>query len=165
MTSVPLPSGSVVQTLSVTKTDTYESYGTSWSSAVPGLTIAITPQYADSKILITGYITLGDNGFMAYYKLLRNGSEITEATGDAAGSRPRVAGASNYITNVTYAMDPLPINYLDSPNTTNEIVYGISIRSYTATKYARVNRCNSDRDTVGYEPRAISTLTVQEIKA
>jgi len=156
-----LPSGSVLQVVSNTKTDV--SSGTSATPEDTGLSATITPSSTSSKIYITGYITLGTSTFYVYCYLLRGTTQIFIA--DAASNRPRTTiGAPVYAGgNEIYAFEPTPYQYLDSPNTTNATTYKMQIsQSNGGTWY--VNRTHNDRDNSLYEPRGTSVMTLMEIK-
>lgn len=160
-TTVAIP-GHIIQTKSFTMTSTTTT--TSDGFVDTGLQLAITPSLASSKILITGFINVGQTYFKTYIRLLRDSTVLS--VGDAAGSRPQVyassaPGGSDWDT---YNVSSLSLNLLDSPNTTSSVTYKVDFRPYqhTATT-SYINRCGSDRDNADYDERSISVMTLQEI--
>ena len=160
-----MPSGSVIQTLSMTLTSAASAQGTSYADT--GLTLNITPSSSSSKVLITGFVNVAENYFRSYIIVVRDSTTL--AVGDSASSRPQVY-SSSATTNVwdTFDITSLPINLLDSPNTTSQVTYKIQYKDYQGTSnsssaIAYINRSHTDRDTGIYDPRTVSVLTVQEI--
>ena len=156
--------GSVLQTKSFTMTSTTTT--TSDGFVDTGLQLAITPSSTSSKILITGFICVGGSYFKTYIRLLRGSTVLS--VGDAAGSRPQVyasslPGGSDWDS---YNVTPIPLNLLDSPNTTSSVTYKVDFRPYqhTATT-SYINISASDRDNADYDERSISVMTLQEIAA
>ena len=107
------------------------------------------------------------NFFRSYIIVVRDSTTL--AVGDAAGSRPRVYSSSATTSGWdAYDISPIPINILDSPNTTSQVTYKIQYKDYQGTSnsgsaIAYINRCHNDRDSGIYDPRTVSVLTVQEI--
>ncbi len=158
------PPGHVIQTKSMTLTSSTTASSNSYTDS--GLTLSITPSATSSKILITGFVNLGCDYFKNYMKVLRDGSDLV--VGDAAGTREQVFSASHPgDTNWdSYAISAVPINLLDSPNTTSSVNYKVQFKSYRGTSgTATVNRCYSDRENSGFDERTVSVLTLQEIAA
>lgn len=155
------PPGHVIQVVSSTLTSAASGTGTSVVDT--GLTATITPTSTSSKILINGYITVGTSSFYVYCYLVRGSTQIFK--GDTASSRPTptVANTQHMGGNDIYNFDALPLNFLDSPNTTSATTYKIQIRNYTGAQSWYVNRTHSDRDNSGYEPRGTSVMTLMEI--
>ena len=154
--------GSIIQTKSFTMTSTTTT--TSDGFVDTGLQLAITPSSASSKILITGIINVGQTYFKTYVRLLRGSTVLS--VGDTASNRPQVyassaPGGSDWDT---YNVTAIPLNLLDSPNTTSSLTYKVDFRPYqhTATT-SYINRCGSDRDNADYDERSISVMTLQEI--
>ena len=160
-----MPSGSIIQTLSMTLTSASSAQGDNYSDT--GLTLNITPSSSSSKVLITGFVNVAENYFRSYIIVVRDSTTL--AVGDAASNRPRVYSSST-TTNVwdTFDISPIPINLLDSPNTTSQVTYKIQYKDYQGTSNSSgatgyINRSHGDRDTSIYDPRTVSVLTVQEI--
>jgi len=163
------PSGSVIQVVSVTKTDTAsgtnlmssDSYGTV-------LTASITPISSSSKILVMYNVNCGGNlasGDAAVVsRLVRNGSTPL-AIGDASSVRKRTttghgwpAGRSDF-----YAQHNM--SFWDSPATTSSTTYSVQLACRgTGGNTWYLNRSDADGDNIE-SSRAASTITVMEIAA
>lgn len=155
-----LPSGSVLQVVSVTKTDVFTTSSTTFT-AVTGLSASITPTSATSKILVFGMISqnaIGGN-IPTRYRIMRNSTAI--GIGDAAGSRDRATGfwyAGD--VNGNQGTGQWAPNFLDSPATTSSVTYSIQVA--TSAGSIGINRSQSDADSLG-EARTASTITLMEI--
>ena len=154
--------GKVLQVVSATKTDT-SSTGSSTFSDVSGLSVAITPSSASSKILVTGYVSVSwDSGVSKVaVRITRNGTAI--ALGDANGSRTRTTGHF-YLPTQNYGPIAIPVNYLDSPSSTSAVTYKWQTSSMDNSGVVYVNRGENWTDNTTYGT-SISTITVMEIGA
>lgn len=163
-----LPSGSVIQVVSTTKTDAFSASLASGSeTAVTGLSAAITPRSTSSKILvavhISGGISLsGGSSDTAIGMILKRGStEI--GIGDAAGSRNRVTSTSSSSGTFNGVYVTGSLNFLDSPSTTSSVTYSLDVAhnsSLTQTVY--INRTDLDTD-AATRYRAGSSITLIEV--
>ena len=158
--------GAVVQVVSTTKTDVWtESCGEGAfsSNVVTGLTPSITPTASSSKILLTGYVVISNDAGGAWGAgiVLCNGTTaIPEARGGAVGSRSQLSGKAES----SYLGTCIPINFLDSPATTNAITYGIKVwNGHTSTQNISINYTNDSDSDNNNHIRAASTLTLMEI--
>ena len=158
--------GMVLQVVSTAKTDTYSesiAAGAISTNIVTGLTASITPSSASSKILIRVIGHFGHSvadGFGGY--LIRRDSTAI-GVGDTDGSRSSLTAFGGAYNNDLGDMANLASEFLDSPGTTSEIVYGISLHNrYTDTQTSYVNREAGTTDASRFG-RPISTITVMEI--
>ena len=90
------------------------------------------------------------------------------AVGATAGNRVRFSFSSNQYhgsSTTPYQMYHGTVNYLDSPNTTQQVSYSIAMRSYDSIYNVFVNRNNDDRDYNDYYGRGMSSITVMEVSA
>lgn len=154
------PSGSVIQVVSVTKTDVFSSTS-STPVAVTGLSASITPSFESSKILVRIVFNAGGDTPTANcdYYLYRNGSEVTAARGDASGSEQRSAAhidpsAARMHYNNT-------IEFYDSPSSTSALTYQLYQRSQPNYVFY-INRSSLQDGNTG---RTISSITLSEIAA
>ena len=156
--------GKVVQVVQTVKTDTFSTLSVAFVD-ITGLAVSITPSSASSKILVMANPHIGNQGYSAYSALCRDSAPIL--IGDTAGNRPRATTqAGAYAgTSTQYHNFSSPSMYLDSPNTTNAVVYKVQLSTYSASYYSYCNRTHGDRDTIGYDARTASTITVMEIAA
>lgn len=155
--------GHIIQVQTVNKLDTFVTNSTSYV-AVSGLSVAITPKFATSNILIMSCVNGNSQNRGGTLQLWRNGSAIlmptnysnrgptnigTLWTGDGAGDTGMMFGVST--------------NLLDSPATTSTLTYQIYARSIDGTAGGtRINYTADDTDGTDYA-RAVSTLTLMEI--
>ena len=160
VTSAKLSSGKILQVVSTTKTDVFTASATDTWHDVTGLTAAITPSSASSKILVTGHVmgcSQDASNDRRFYVLLLRGTTVV-GQGDSSSSRLQVHNSSfsdNGANNAT-----VPINYLDSPSSTSELTYKIQVRDDTSG--VRVNAAPGDSDSNTYA-RAVSTITLMEV--
>ena len=159
-TKLVMPAGSVLQVVSVTKSDTSTMNGnTAWTD-VPSLTVNITPSATSSKILVVASITLA-SGNHAHPRMLRGSTAI--GNGVSAGSRPGVFGYANNPGGVNSATSNT-YNYLDSPNTTSSTTYKIQLNNSNGSGACYINRTQDDANGV-YSGRGVSSITLLEIGA
>ena len=156
--SADMPLGSVLQVVSVTKTDTFSTTSISLVD-VTGLTASITPTSATSTILV--FVVASGGGLEATngmnLALLRGSTQIS--LGDAAGSRSRGFGGNQQITN---AMHTNTTVFLDSPATTSATTYKVQASVNAGTGY--INRTPNDADS-SYTTRGVSSITLMEVAA
>ncbi len=154
-----LPTGSVLQVVSTTKTDTFTTTSTSFVD-VTGISVSITPTSATSKILITGLVNFAASTDTGFFRLVRDSTAI--CVGTAAGSRISATATMRCSTDSADS-DAASVNFLDSPNTTSAVTYKIQARcdgGFTV----RFNSSGDDVDQTN-RGRTASTITVMEIAA
>lgn len=164
--SAALPTGSILQVIQTSKTDLFSTTSTSWVDW-SGMSVTITPQFSNSKFLITlnsGCSNTSDNAFQ-YVKLQRNGADI--ALGDSSGNATRcwvdaAIGSTGTSAGFYFTVQkPLAGSFLDSPNTASVITYKLQvIRTNAGTAF--FGRSSNADD--GNRSAIPSVLTVQEIK-
>ena len=164
------PSGSVIQVVSVTKTDVFSAVVAAGSfSDVSGLAASISPISASSKILVMCIISYGTNGSTTpamSFRVLRGSTPI--GIGDAGGGRRQgaVVSMTNTFDNNRGVVGNL--NFLDSPSTTALTTYKAQIGVIEPAAYGSptifVNSSGGDADQ-NYITRAVSTITLMEIAA
>ena len=167
--------GGIIQIQQTVKTDTWAGDSPNNYPAfeeVTGLNVSITPKFSSSKLLVTASLTCNTAYWVILGQLWRGiggatRSVLNAATGDAAGNRPRCTFAELSHTGAVDAfhMYNPNVNFLDSPNTTQQVSYSIALRTYSASYSAYVNRHSNDRDEADYYGRHISTITVMEVSA
>ena len=131
--------GQILQVLSTTKTDTSSSTSGTYAD-VSGLSLAITPVSASSKILVIAAVILGhtiQNGGVTYAQVLRDSTAI--------GNLASVAFSMSYGAVATpngamWDFSPNSFNFLDSPGTTSETTYKVQFLRSNSTGTAYVNR-------------------------
>ena len=157
LTASQLPAGSILQVVQTTKTDSFSTVSTSYTTF---MTVSITPSSSSSKILITFGTNGGTNGDVAhgYLAIFRNATQLFQA--DTAGSR---RSATSVINTAGQQQLYYGGTYLDSPATTSAISYTIQILSSNGTAIY-LNRSARDNDALAYDGRSVSSITVMEIK-
>tara|TARA_B110000483_G_C17959547_1_gene451449 strand:+ start:120 stop:719 length:600 start_codon:yes stop_codon:yes gene_type:complete len=156
-----MPSGSVLQVVSTTKTDVFNTTSTSFID-VTGLSASITPSSTSSKILVTVFFNLAiSSGWMAMALLRRDSTAI--CLGDASASRQRATAIHKGITNNNVS-EFLSVTFLDSPSTTSATVYKLQIKSENSGHNVYMGRTPEDANNATYGARYPSTITVQEIQ-
>ena len=156
-----MPAGSVLQVVSVTKTDTFSTTSGSFVD-ITGLAVSITPSSSTRKILVTGSVCWGNSDAVPYLvamRLMRDATPICIA--DVVGSRTgHTIGAQGVynIDNTVFA----PLNFLDSPATTSSTTYKVQ----GLAESGRTLWINRGAETDGDQAitgRFTSTITVMEI--
>ena len=159
--------GKILQVVYDQKTDTASNSLASqawWSIYNAGLQVSITPSSASNKILLMATVTFSEGSGQIYMlRFEKNGAEITDIIGDAAGSRTRstsleddMASGAGRTTNLIAQV---------SAGDTNSRIYNVALRhSSGLTRTFYLNRFYTDGDNQG-NGRAISTITAVEIAA
>ena len=163
--SVTMPTGSVLQVLSVTKYDTFSLSSMTFTD-VTGLSIAITPSSTSSKILVELNINVSASGRYAAVRLFRDSTQIGGGTAEGVRTSVTISanGSNDNETNQQYIMRNSSASFLDSPSTTSETTYKVKIaNTNTAGQSTHVNRTVAN-DNGNYSHRGISTLTLTEIQ-
>ena len=167
-----MPSGSIIQVVSATKTDVTSIQGVSSGSgytAIPSLAVTIKPISATSKILITCNISAGHSkpDYAVNFRLFKAGSHLTGASGTAASNREAV-WMNIRATEDTSDRQVISNQYLDTAGGTSAIIYQVYVKVEDQTgspdKYVRINTSGSDGD-YWYNGRASSTITLMAIAA
>ena len=84
-----VPSGSIIQTLSMTLTGASSAQGNSYTDT--GLTLDITPISTSSKVLVTGFVNVAENYFRSYIIVVRDSTTLAWVI---ASNRPQVYSAT-----------------------------------------------------------------------
>jgi hypothetical protein len=161
--------GTILQVVTVSKSDAFAtSVGAVWGD-IPGLSVTITPRFANSKMLVLADIKAAgtqDSSTMRT-KIVRGigGTFSDIGVGNAAGNRPRVL-SEFYIASGgggLYYMAQVGGNISDEPNTLSPVTYKAQIGGDASDRILRVNITQGDRDTAYYDGRGHSSITVMEI--
>lgn len=149
--------GHVLQVVSATKTNTFSFSSSTFGATSPitGLNVSITPKYSSSKILIIASVNSAATNSRETGIILTG--TTTPVISDAGGIAQR-ATAIGQATITNYS-----ISFLDSPNTTSPINYGISVINLDNQAVSTTIQVN--RYMVADNGRAISSITALEIAA
>ena len=160
--STVIGAGGVLQVVQTVKTD---KFTTTSSSAVDitGLSVAITPTSATSKILILTNMNYGGNAnlYGAFF-VLRNSTNVVVGTYPTGNQTAATFGVGQPYDN--YKIASASHIYLDSPNTTSAITYKVQ----AAVKYSSIEfTINAPFQTANesYIIGGTSSITVMEIAA
>jgi len=118
MTSASVPTGSVLQVVTMNTVTTFS--GSSTTFANTNSLLAITPTSTSSKIVgyITGFGLKGaENQFEVQYRIAKNGATLAPASDWSLGSSG---------SNELYV--PLTFHFSDSPSTTSATTYSLQMR-------------------------------------
>ena len=158
--------GGIIQVVSTTKTDTASqasvASGGKWS--ITAFKATITPHFSTSKLLIFGSAMFDTGNHAQALYLQKNGSDLSGAMGDTAGSR------KSTVTHMegngdAYLQVQHHFQFLDTAGDTNERYYNLAIgHGRNAAVNIFMNRSSTDTDAY-YQFRTQSTITVMEISA
>ena len=124
--------GKILQVKQTFKNDTASTNSGTFAD-ISGLTVTITPSATSSKILYSGHLYLGFSGAEGNFRLTRTvGGTATEignssVVDDDADGAFAIGGGSQYT--------PATFSFLDSPNTTSAITYGLKWHMHSGTMY------------------------------
>ena len=169
LTTTNPKSGNIIQVVSSIKKDTtsFELSSTYFSNSTQtGIQVSITPSNASNKILLFGMINVDIAGeqFNIGVVFDKAGSILTDAVGDASGSRKRVTALGSGADHAQYA-PTINVSYLDTAGGTSAITYGLAVNNPSSiSRIVYINRSVTDSNDV-YGRRAVSTLTAMEIAA
>lgn len=156
-----LPSGVGGKVLQVVQTIKKDTFTTSAGSkvSVTGLSQSITPSSASSKVLVNIVFGVGGSTSTANcdFYIFRDGTEVTDAIGDASGSEQR--SAAHVDPTSDRAVYCNTICFLDSPATTSSTSYQLHMRAQSGNTFY-INRTHAQDGNTG---RTISTITLMEI--
>ena len=163
--------GGIIQVVQTVKSDAESLTSGNTETLIPGMEATITPRFLSSKILVMVVLNAQVGPYYAgQYAVLKRGTNNI-AVGDADGIRNRVSISLQ--TPLFYDSDDsgnygpgqASIHYLDSPNTTDPVTYGL----YHADKSIGlnvnslwINRSNQDNNNYAHN-RVISTITLMEV--
>jgi hypothetical protein len=125
-----------------------------------GMDLAITPKYANSKILVTVNMQFTTNGTTGGYEIYRNGARREQLVGTSYTTRISArAGCdgTSWVENAT-AM------YYDDADTTSAITYDIRMGTHDGRTWY-VNRSGGSSSSTTWDDAAVSsTMTLTEIR-
>ena len=152
--------GGIIQVVSTTKTDTFDTTSTSFVD-ITGLSVSITPKFSTSKILVTYHTNaaMEDDGYRGGLRLMRDSTAIF--VGDSAGSRPQL---SNHLVEATGTQQQFSYSgqTLDSPATTSAVTYKLQAISLDSGRQININKSYGDGNDA-LNGRTASSITVMEV--
>jgi hypothetical protein len=129
------------------------------------LSVTITPQSTNSKILITGMINFnGTAGDHIDFKVVRNGTDFLLST-ETMGNRTKSHIHYHVPTAQQYQIQTAPLNLLDEPSSTSALTYTLQAATpYSAAFQAVLNTVDPGADyDASYNAYTVSTITAMEI--
>jgi len=159
------PTGSVLQVLQVVDTTrvTFTTDDT-WAD-LGNLSLAITPKFSTSKILISceiGTVDHAQDTYLVAFKYVRGSTDIGGGgvDGSRLNSSTAIRGIGSGDANSYHSL-VLP-QFLDSPSTTSATTYKVQYRNRNAGNFYYL-RASSDNNNTSYIT-APATLTLMEIQ-
>ena len=139
-----LPTGSILQVVQLTKTASFVATANQ-DNDVTGLTnLQITPKFSNSKVLVSlNVVCLVANPSDCNFKILRGSTEIWLGNYYSSG-----------LDNNDYIPFTVAAEYLDSPNSTSQLTYKLTVNHDANDLY--VNYTN--------EINSIATFTAKELR-
>ena len=170
--TVAMPAHYVLQVKNVTSDAQTTKSGVGF---VDFMSVAITPKFSSSKILVfcsinlSGQNTTGgstDQGIRySGVKLFRDSTQIA-VNSNTSGNRTAVWFSTNTVgqtSNEAYRMANNSGQFLDSPSTTNAVTYKVQIGQTNQTSSFVVTNTSPIDDNQSYTHHGVSSLTVMEI--
>ena len=122
--------------------------------AISGLTVAITPSSSSNKILYKGSLYLASSSSECSFRLTRTVGGTTTEIATPSTYQDDEDGIFHHGGGSRYGGQSF--EFLDSPNTTNEVTYGITWQTHSGTTYL-----NRTWDSGWFH--GISTVTAMEV--
>ena len=152
----------VVQVKQTVKTDKFSTTSAT-AVDVTGLSVDITPQSANNKVLVSCSLNWGGSNNVYGGVLLKRGSTTlspsTDATGNQIATTFALGGDNN---NFNFKTHMATYQFLDTPNTTSSTTYKVQVLSSYNSETFTINAPNNDANDV-YIVKGTSTITVMEI--
>jgi len=161
-----LPSGFPVRVQQTVKSDIQSvDTGVSDWADVTGLAITWTRTFLfdpNAKVRIQAVISCStSNGnHPIAFRIVRDNSVI--GVGNADGNRLQITSAGGYTG--AYDLVSCAIDFIDTPGINNGSSYKIQARVYSAGVIGYINRPQTDTNVGDFQYRAISTMTLTELK-
>ena len=160
-----LPSGSsggIIQVKQTVLDTVFTSNSTSYTD-VTGMSVSITPQRSDSKILVmvTLRCAMNQSDRWSAYILLRDSQILFDGTAEGSRTQCSIWHIPFVGTGTGNTFGDKNITFLDSPASTSALTYKLQVKVQSgATAY--VNRSMNDSN-ADYGPRTSSSITVMEV--
>jgi len=160
-----LPSGSsggIIQVKQTVLDTVFSSNSTSYTD-VTGMSVSITPQRSDSKILVmvTLRCAMNQSDRWSAYILLRDSQILFDGTAEGSRTQCSIWHIPFVGTGTGNTFGDKNITFLDSPASTSALTYKLQVKVQSgATAY--VNRSMNDSN-ADYGPRTSSSITVMEV--
>ena len=157
---VAAATGGILQVVSATKTDPFNTTSTSYTD-VTGLSATINIQSASSKVFVLITACGNTNGSKGYGQIVRGSTPI--AIGDADGSKVRATFDMNNGGSGNRGQSYVA-QTLDAPGVTGNVTYKLQVRHENGSGDVFINRIADTNDSA-VNGRYSSTITLMEICA
>jgi hypothetical protein len=151
-------SGTILQVVSTTKTDTFSTTSTSMTD-LTGMSVAITPVSTSNKILVTGniFVSGSSSSALVVFNLVRGSTNISISSGSGSTDSTTFCDTDgmHLNENSTYSQN---LNFLDSPSSTSSTTYKLQMKVTQGTGFINRRGLNDN-------VRAVSTITAMEVVA
>ena len=160
-----LPSGSsggIIQVKQTVLDTVFSSNNTNYVD-VTGMSVNITPQRSDSKILVMVNLrcSMNQSDRWSAYILLRDNQILFDGTADGSRTQSSLWHINFEGTGNGNSLGDKNITFLDSPASTSALTYKLQVKVQSgATAY--VNRTGNDAN-ADYATRTSSSITVMEV--
>jgi len=163
------PKNAVLQVVQKVKKDTWSSGGNPETFyPVTGLDASIKLQSPTNKVLVIVNVHAGSGYWEIEGRITRNGYVIDAATGIRRGARKPATFLDNIYEGVgsqRYSWRPIHCHFLDSPQTTDPLTYGVELNAYSTFTVGVNFNPFFDNNSTDYYGQPISTVTLMEIAA
>jgi len=155
-----LPTGSVLQVVQDTKTDTQVITSNEVEKEITGLAASITPSSTSNKVLVTVHLSYSCTGttYKLYFK--RGTTIVSGSRGDSRGSRQDATVPLGFAGDGNQGQVGV-FSFLDSPATTSQVEYKLFVvNDNTLSLYINRSQNDQNNDVGG---NYISMITLTEI--
>ena len=155
-------SGGIIQVKQTVLDTVFSSNNTNYVD-VTGMSVNITPQRSDSKILVmvTLRCAMNQSDRWSAYILLRDNQILFDGTAEGSRTQCSIWHIPFVGTGTGNTFGDKNITFLDSPASTSALTYKLQVKVQSgATAY--VNRSMNDSN-ADYGPRTSSSITVMEV--
>ena len=155
-------SGGIIQVKQTVLDTVFSSNNTNYVD-VTGMSVNITPQRSDSKILVmvTLRCAMNQSDRWSAYILLRDSQILFDGTAEGSRTQCSIWHIPFVGTGTGNTFGDKNITFLDSPASTSSLTYKLQVKVQSgATAY--VNRSMNDSN-ADYGPRTSSSITVMEV--
>lgn len=161
VTAAGMPSGSVLQVKSVTKTDAFSTSGD--FSDVTGMSVSITPSSTSNKIFImVGLNWGGADNVYGRGKILRDSTVVSISNSVSLSNHVNATlGLGGDISGQQYKLSHAVFNHLDSPSSTSALTYKLQLGT-NGSSLVYLNRV-ANATNASWNTGGVSSITVMEI--
>ena len=162
ITSAILPTGSILQVKTATKTTSQSNASSNSFSDISDLSQSITPSSTSSKILVICSIALSgtSDGTGRSFRFIRGSTHVA---GGSEGSRKSVNFFCSPMSADSNMAGSVGGHFLDSPSTTSATTYKVQMTGYNGAVTTYINT-NQSRNGQVYDDIASSHLTLIEVQ-